>query len=179
MIRSISESPLYPIVNPKSIAFFGASNTFMRMGSIMLSSLQALGFEGEIFPIHPTEKVVRGLAAYTTIMDVPKVPDLAVIVLPTEIVCQTLDDCGKKGIRHAIVGSGGFREAGPEGALLQKELADVLGYTPIHINRAVRDLRHAGLIRWVGAEIELLDWDGLVRLARFDPTYLGLDRSRR
>ena len=63
--------------------------------------------------------------------------------------------------------------------LLQKELADVLGYTPIHINRAVRDLRHAGLIRWVGAEIELLDWDGLVRLARFDPTYLGLDRSRR
>lgn len=122
MIRSISESPLYPIVNPRSIAFFGASNTFMRMGSIMLSSLQALGFEGKIFPIHPTEKVVRGLVAYTTIMDVPEVPDLAIIVLPTEIVCQTLDDCGKKGIRHAIVVSGGFREAGPEGALLQKEL---------------------------------------------------------
>ncbi|PKN89158.1 MAG: CoA-binding protein [Deltaproteobacteria bacterium HGW-Deltaproteobacteria-1] len=122
MIRSISESPLYPIVNPRSIAFFGASNTFMRMGSIMLSSLQALGFEGKIFPIHPTEKVVRGLAAYTTIMDVPEVPDLAIIVLPTEIVCQTLDDCGKKGIRHSIVVSGGFREAGPEGALLQKEL---------------------------------------------------------
>ena len=122
MIRSISESPLYPIVNPKSIAFFGASNTFMRMGSIMLSSMQALGYEGKIIPIHPKEKVVRGLAAYPSILDVPEIPDLAVIVLPTEIVCQTLDDCGKKGIRHAIVVSGGFREAGPEGAALQKEL---------------------------------------------------------
>ena len=122
MIRSISESPLYPIVNPKSIAFFGASNTFMRMGSIMLSSMQALGYEGKIIPIHPKEKVVRGLAAYPSILDVPEIPDLAIIVLPTEIVCQTLDDCGKKGIRHAIVVSGGFREAGPEGAALQKEL---------------------------------------------------------
>ncbi|MFO7569762.1 MAG: CoA-binding protein [Smithellaceae bacterium] len=122
MIHSISESPLYPIVNPKSIAFFGASNTFMRMGSIMLSSMQALGYEGKIFPIHPTEKEVRGLTAYTNILDVPEIPDLAIIVLPTEIVCRTLDDCGKKGIRSAIVVSGGFREAGPEGATLQKEL---------------------------------------------------------
>jgi acyl-CoA synthetase (NDP forming) len=122
MIRSIQESPLYPIVNPASIAFFGASNTFMRMGSIMLSSLQALGYEGKIFPIHPKEKDVRGLKAYAAIMDVPEIPDLAIIVLPTEIVCQTLEDCGKKGIRSAIVVSGGFREAGPEGALLQKEL---------------------------------------------------------
>jgi acetyl-CoA synthetase (ADP-forming) len=122
MIRSIQESPLYPIVNPKSIAFFGASNTFMRMGSIMLSSMQALGYEGEIYPIHLTEKEVRGRKAYTSVMDLPEVPDLAIIVLPTEIVCQTMDDCGKKGIKHAIVVSGGFREAGPEGVDLQKKL---------------------------------------------------------
>jgi acyl-CoA synthetase (NDP forming) len=125
MIRSIHESPLYSIVNPTSIAFFGASNTFMRMGSIMLSSVQALGYEGKVFPIHPSEKEVRGLTAYASILDVPEIPDLAIIVLPTEIVCRTLDDCGKKGIRHAIVVSGGFREAGPEGAKLQKELESI------------------------------------------------------
>ncbi len=122
MIRSISESPLYRIINPRSIAFFGASNTFLRMGSMMLSSVQALGYEGKIYPVHPTEKVVRGLTAYRSILDVPDAPDLAIIVLPTEIVCQTLEDCGRKGVKHAIVVSGGFREAGPEGAQLQKEL---------------------------------------------------------
>lgn len=122
MIRSIQESPLYSIVNPTSIAFFGASNTFMRMGSIMLSSVQALGYEGKIFPIHPSEKEVRGLTAYASILDVPEIPDLAIIVLPTDIVCQTLEDCGKRGVKHAIVVSGGFREAGLEGATLQKKL---------------------------------------------------------
>lgn len=122
MISSIKESPLYPIVNPKSIAFFGASNNFMRMGSIMLSSVQALGYEGKIYPMHQTEKEVRGYKAYSNIMDLPEVPDLAIIVLPTEIVCQTMENCGKKGIKHAIVVSGGFREAGPEGAGMQKEL---------------------------------------------------------
>ena len=63
--------------------------------------------------------------------------------------------------------------------LLQRELADVLGYTAIHVNRAVRDLRDSGLIRWVGADIQILDWPGLVRLARFNPEYLELDRYRR
>ena len=122
MISTIEKSPLYPIVNPKSIAFFGASNTFMRMGSIILSSVEALGYEGKIYPIHLTEKEVRGHQAYPGIMDLPEVPDLAIIVLPTEIVCKTMEDCGKKGVKHAIVVSGGFREAGPQGAEMQKEL---------------------------------------------------------
>lgn len=63
--------------------------------------------------------------------------------------------------------------------LLQKELADILGYTPIHINRAVRDLRDGRLIRWTGTEVQILDWQGLARLGRFDPMYLEMDKVRR
>ncbi|SMO69345.1 Crp/Fnr family transcriptional regulator [Paracoccus laeviglucosivorans] len=63
--------------------------------------------------------------------------------------------------------------------LLQKELADILGYTPIHINRAVRDLRDGRLIRWTGQEVRILDWAGLARIARFDPQYLELDKVKR
>lgn len=125
MIRSIEESPLYSIMNPESIAFFGASNNFSRMGSMMLSSVQTLGYKGKIYPVHREEKEVRGLRAYRGAQDLPEVPDLAIIVLPTEIVCRTLEDCGKKGIRRAIVVSGGFREAGPHGEALQKELQDI------------------------------------------------------
>ncbi|WP_234450879.1 Crp/Fnr family transcriptional regulator [Paracoccus sp. MC1862] len=63
--------------------------------------------------------------------------------------------------------------------LLQRELASILGYSSIHINRAVRDLRDRKLLRWSGTEVELLDWPELVRLARFDPGYLDLERNRR
>ena len=64
-------------------------------------------------------------------------------------------------------------------SLLQRELADILGYSPIHVNRAVRDLRDRGLIRWSGADITILDWQGLSTLARFDPSYLDMERQSR
>ena len=63
--------------------------------------------------------------------------------------------------------------------LLQRDLANILGYSPIHINRAVRDLRERGLIRWSGTEIEILDWKGLATLARFKPDYLDMEQLGR
>nr|WP_246449120.1 helix-turn-helix domain-containing protein [Paracoccus amoyensis] len=63
--------------------------------------------------------------------------------------------------------------------LLQRELADILGYSSIHVNRAVRDLRDRGFVRWTGSDITILNWDGLARLARFDSTYLDLERHSR
>ena len=125
MLKSISESPLYPIVNPGSIAFFGASNNFSAMGSYLLSSLRALGFKGVVYPVHPREKRVQNLKAYPNVLDLPEVPDLAVLVLPTGIVPRMLEVCGEKGIKHAIVVSGGFKEVGGDGADLERELIGV------------------------------------------------------
>lgn len=125
MISKLEESPLYRIAYPRSVVFFGASNNFNRMGSIMLSSMQSLGFEGPIYPVHPKEDTVRGLKAYRTVHDVPETPDLAIIVLPTDVVCEALEECGKKGIKHAMVVSGGFREMGPEGEERQNKLIGI------------------------------------------------------
>jgi acyl-CoA synthetase (NDP forming) len=125
MIRNIKDSLLYPIVNPRSIAFFGASNRFTSMGTNQLSSLKSLGFEGRIYPIHPEEKRVLDLQAYRSVQDLPEIPDLAVMVLPTGIVPQVMEDCGRKGITHAIVVSGGFNEVGGGGVELQKKLQAV------------------------------------------------------
>ena len=120
MPDSIHQSPLYPIINPGSIVFFGASNRFSAMGTNQLNSLLSSGFEGKIYPIHPQEKQVLELKAYQRVAEVPEVPDLAVLVLPTRIVPQAMEDCGKKGIKHAIVVSGGFKEIGGEGVELEK-----------------------------------------------------------
>jgi acetyl-CoA synthetase (ADP-forming) len=125
MIPSIEASPLYRIANPKSIVIFGASNSITSMGTSLLDSVLNLGFEGEIYPIHPKENRVQNLTAYRSVLDLPSVPDLAMFVLPTRIVSEALDACGRKGIRHAIVISGGFKEVGGEGVNLEKELISV------------------------------------------------------
>jgi len=124
-MESIEASPLYPIANPKSIALFGASNNASSMGTSLLDSILDLGFEGEIYPIHPKENQVQNHKAYRSVLDLPKVPDLALIVVPTGLVSETSDSCGRKGIKHAIVISGGFKEVGGNGVKLEKDLIAV------------------------------------------------------
>lgn len=61
----------------------------------------------------------------------------------------------------------------------QRDVAGALGYTAIHINRGVRDLRDAELVEWGRDQIRILDWTGLARLAQFNPAYLDVRKARR
>jgi acyl-CoA synthetase (NDP forming) len=124
-LKSIKDSPLIPITQPKSVAVFGASNRIGSMGTNLLSSIMDIGFEGKIYPVHPKETSVLNLKAYPSIETVPEVPDLALLVLPTRLVADTLDACGRKGIKHAIVVSGGFKEVGGEGPAMEENIVAV------------------------------------------------------
>jgi len=125
MLQSIKDSPLYRIMHPRSIVLCGASNSVSSMGTVLLLSLQSLGFEGPIYPVHPREKQVFGLTAYQSVLELPEVPDMAILVVPTQVAAQTLEECGQKGIRHAIVVTAGFKEVGGRGPEMEKELTAV------------------------------------------------------
>ncbi len=56
--------------------------------------------------------------------------------------------------------------------LSQYHLADALGLTSVHVNRTLRKLREAGLVSLREGRVEIMDLDGLVKLAEFDPAYL-------
>ena len=118
--------PLKQLMNPASLAFWGASNNPMKMGTIQLTNVLETGYRGEVFPIHPTESTVLGLPAYKSIMDVGRPVDLAQLTLPTDVVPGVLEECGRAGIRSAIVVSGGFKEAeGGEGKRLEREILEI------------------------------------------------------
>ena len=61
-------------------------------------------------------------------------------------------------------------------ALTQTDLAECLGLTAIHINRTLKELRSQGLVQFKGGRVDITDWDGLARVAEFDPAYLYLER---
>jgi acyl-CoA synthetase (NDP forming) len=118
--------PLRQLMYPSSIAFWGASNNPMKMGTMQLANILGTGYLGQVFPIHPTETTVMGLPAFKSISDVGSPVDLAQLTLPTEVVPRVLDECGKAGIRRAIVISGGFKEVGGDrGKQLEKEITDI------------------------------------------------------
>jgi CRP-like cAMP-binding protein len=63
--------------------------------------------------------------------------------------------------------------------LNQEELSDLLGMTPVHINRKLKELRERELLTFQSRIVEIHDWSGLVQLGDFDPFYLGLQKRPR
>ena len=114
--------------NPKAIAFYGASTTMQKFGTLHLTNLLSSGYPGNIYPIHPKEDEIIGFKAYRKIQDVSEHIDLAVIATPTKYVNDILEDCGQKGVKHVIILSGGFLEVGnKEGNERMKSIANKYG----------------------------------------------------
>jgi acyl-CoA synthetase (NDP forming) len=95
------------------------------MGSIQMSQLLAMGFEGPVYPIHPREKEIMGLKAYGSVREVPNSVDLAVLVLPTQVVPDVIEECGRAGVKGAVVVSAGFGEKGSDGKDMQNRIAEI------------------------------------------------------
>ncbi len=74
------------------------------------------------------------------------------------------------GARLRLVGLGAA--TGYSCPLTQFHLADALGLSAIHTNRVLRRLREDGLLTFQNGQVTFDDYDGLVELAQFDPTYL-------
>jgi acyl-CoA synthetase (NDP forming) len=110
------------VFRPRSVAVIGASTVPGKLGHDILHNLIHAGFSGPIYPINPKADEVLGLPAFKQIADVPSPPDLAVVVIPAKAVAGAIEQCGQAGVKGAIVITGGFAEAGPDGEKLQEEL---------------------------------------------------------
>ncbi len=111
-------------LSPKSIAIIGASDKEGSVGRAITSNILK-GYTGKIFPISPTRETVFDKKAYKSVLDVQEPVDLAVVVTKNDVVPFVLEECGKKGIKGAIVITAGFKEVNEEGAKLEKRLAEI------------------------------------------------------
>jgi len=112
------------VFKPKSVALIGASTAPGKLGYDILFNLIHGGFEGPLYPINPKADEILGLKAYKDIGSTPAPADLAVVVIPARLVPGTIEACGKAGVKAAVVVTGGFAEAGPDGETLQAALAE-------------------------------------------------------
>ncbi len=110
--------------HPASVAVIGASDTPGKLGHEILKNLKDGGFPGALYPINPKAQSILGLPVFRNIKDVPEPVDMAVVIIPAKMVPRAVAECGETGVKGAVVISGGFSEAGPEGAVLQEALAE-------------------------------------------------------
>jgi acyl-CoA synthetase (NDP forming) len=117
---------LTPMLWPRSLAIVGASPDTSVIRGKLMHVLLARGFPGSIYPVTRSQAEVQGHWAYASIAELPEAPDLAVIIVPANVVPQALEACGKKGIRAAVVISSGFaEERGDTGRQLQERIREI------------------------------------------------------
>lgn len=112
------------IFTPKNVAVIGATETPGSVGRTLVWNLISSPFGGAVFPVNLKRPSVLGIKAYPTVSDIPEAVDLAVITTPAKTVPGIIKECVDRGIQGAIIISAGFKEIGPEGAELERQVME-------------------------------------------------------
>jgi acyl-CoA synthetase (NDP forming) len=99
---------LHSFFTPQGVAIIGASSNPGKLSHGILKNLIQYGYQGGIYPVNPSSKEILNVPCYAGIQDVPDPVDLAVIILPSQMIAAVIKDCGLRGIKAAIIISGGF-----------------------------------------------------------------------
>lgn len=116
---------LHQIFNPTSIAVIGASDRPNSVGMKVFYNLLKGNFSGALYPINPKHHQVQGHRCSSSVDDIDKPLDLAVITTPARTVPAIMKQCGEKGIKAAIIISAGFSETGKEGKALEQTVQNI------------------------------------------------------
>jgi acetyl coenzyme A synthetase (ADP forming)-like protein len=111
------------IMKPNAVAVIGASAENGKIGNSVMKNLINGGYQGAIYPIHPSAESILGKKAYKSVKDVGADIDVAVFAIPAKFVAQALVEVGEKKIPGAVLIPSGFAEVGnTEG---QEELVSI------------------------------------------------------
>ncbi len=96
--------------SPSSLAVFGVSSAPKNLAKSIVRNCLDMGFKGKIYPVGKNRGTIFDQEIITDPTTLPSDIDLAVILVPSHLVAKTMEICGRKGIRHVIVSTGGFSE---------------------------------------------------------------------
>jgi acetyltransferase len=113
------------LFKPRSVVVVGASREPGKVGHAVLRNIIESGFKGEVYPVNPRADKILGLNTYKSVLEVPGDVDLAVIVIPAQAVLDVMEECGRKGVKYAVVISAGFKEIGGEGIEREGKLIEI------------------------------------------------------
>ncbi|HNZ11872.1 MAG TPA: CoA-binding protein, partial [Smithellaceae bacterium] len=112
--------------NPKSVVIVGASNSSFNLGSTICNMLKDyLHYTGPVYTVNSKAETVNGCPGFSSVLDLPQTPDMAIIIVAARHVPGIIKDCAKKGIKRIVIESAGFAEDGQNGAAMQREIDEV------------------------------------------------------
>lgn len=124
-----SRVDLGPLLRPASIAIIGASADPAGIPGLPQRILAQHGYRGAVYPVNPRYDSIDGLRCYPAIGAVPGPVDIALVVVNADRVTSVVAECGRAGVRFAVIISSGFAEQS-DGGPRQRELRAVCDEFP-------------------------------------------------
>ena len=100
---------------PKSVALVGATDRKGAVGRIVLDNLLLAKDKRKVYPVNPKRELIFDMKCYPALASLPETPDLVIIATVAKTVPEVVAECGKTGVKAAIIISAGFKEMGEEG----------------------------------------------------------------
>ncbi len=114
------------LLKPRSIAVFGGG-----VAEELVRQCDRMGYEGEIWPVHPKKEEIRGRKVFRSVEDLPGSPDAAYVGVNRNLTIDIVRDLAARCAGGAICYATGFTEAGEEGSELEKQLLEASGEMPL------------------------------------------------
>ena len=100
------------LFEPRSIAVIGASDKPDKVGFKVLSNVLTEGYKGKVYPVNPKGGTMLGVHCFRDISELPDDVDMAVIVIPANLVFDAVSACAQKGVKFLPIITSGFSEVG-------------------------------------------------------------------
>jgi acyl-CoA synthetase (NDP forming) len=113
-------------LRPRSIAIFGGAQA-----QEVIRQSDRMGYEGELWPVHPKKTEILGRTVYPSVEDLPGSPDAAYVGVNRHLTIDIVRALAARDAGGAICYATGFSEAGAEGRELQKQLLEASGEMPL------------------------------------------------
>ena len=111
------------LFNPRSVAILGASSDLNKVSGRPLAYMLRFQYPGKIYPVNPKYREIAGVKCFPSLDDVPDDIDALMMIVPAEEILANLEAGVRKGLKAAIIISGGFAEAGEHGRRLQEDIS--------------------------------------------------------
>ncbi len=169
---------LHSFFYPTSIAIVGASSHAHKIGNVIIKNLEKSGYRGDVLLVNPAMNSHGSYRVFHHYIDIPKIPDLAIMATPALISVNLIEEIAQKGTKNILIFAAGFKEAGAEGLKLEEKLIELakkfqlnilgpncLGFVnyPAHLNATFGSVpRESGNIRFASQSgalaTGLFDW---------------------
>lgn len=117
---------LHALFNPRSIAFLGASEKPNTPASRGLRNCLRHGFKGGLYPVNPKYPELFGVPCFSSLADLPEVPDLVMIGLGADMTLDAVATCLRMGVKAVVACSAGWEEQGAEGQARAQRLRELM-----------------------------------------------------